>query len=713
MQALLGPTGVGLEPEAVIACLQVFSKECVDTEALKLADSKLLMHMGIPAGHALKIHHYTYPAKSVANAFTQTDLPTPATLDTPPSLNTKPENTAPAIIDQEHPQPQTTNATSPASTPTTQPPTGLQSTETTTTTTTATPATPTTVPAHQEQTVTTPTPPQPPTELQSTETTQAPDSAGVPQDSQLMQQTVQAPETTAPPPPGDTESLASTVLAEQESPKEPEPPVVLPGDEPKPPPPKTTGFPLVTVGVSGCQSSKIHKAIAQLFGGEKNVKAVPPWKGRRFQETGFHSGGLAGSAAFVLGPTLSLAATDVEQWQADMNVFLEDNFVDVFLFCVGGCDSRYDPAWLDRIPQNIKVVVLVVDVDLGKELYENIQSRSRPDTIVRGMTAETSLPPPKCTSCGSDDIQLRRKTNVWTCADCDTRGSMAVPANFTAADNLKLLNSFKPQHDLVKTQDATKGNYCILNMTANSPPLTEVSVDFVFFHGLDGNAISTWTNPKKEFWPAAWLPKTVPKCRVWAVGYPASSVGNGCFTSLQAVGRKLSRALSQLQVGTHNPLIFVGHSMGGLVLKRILWEARDWGGMGFFGNIVGVSFWGTPHYGSHLANYVSFFNIGSEAISLLRENLNEHELNELHTQFIKMRIKSRSFWETGLTSPTGLTSGVLRVVDEMSSRTDIKTDEWSPVPGANHMNVCKPSDVHSCPFPEFKEWLLRELQKCI
>merc|ERR1711964_205373 len=46
------------------------------------------------------------------------------------------------------------------------------------------------------------------------------------------------------------------------------------------------------------------------------------------------------------------------------------------------------------------------------------------------------------------------------------------------------------------------------------------TVDIVFVHGLNGDAIESWTDPDtKSFWPKDFLPNDTPEARVMTFGY--------------------------------------------------------------------------------------------------------------------------------------------------------------------------------------------------
>jgi len=95
-------------------------------------------------------------------------------------------------------------------------------------------------------------------------------------------------------------------------------------------------------------------------------------------------------------------------------------------------------------------------------------------------------------------------------------------------------------------------------------------------HGLTGNRETTWTDKATGvFWPAHLLRNDVPKTRILTFGYDAdithfwASASQNCIRN-HAVN--LANALAQLRERTeteNRPLIFVTHSLGGLVFEDV------------------------------------------------------------------------------------------------------------------------------------------------
>ncbi|NEP33398.1 MULTISPECIES: alpha/beta fold hydrolase [unclassified Moorena] len=126
--------------------------------------------------------------------------------------------------------------------------------------------------------------------------------------------------------------------------------------------------------------------------------------------------------------------------------------------------------------------------------------------------------------------------------------------------------------------------------------------DVIFVHGLGGDALSTWHPQERRdddnFWPA-WLGQDLSDVGIWSLAYevqPFRWKGN----SMPLVDRATNSLdlLDSYEIGDR-PIIFVTHSMGGLLVKQMLRSARDFGKWeAIASGTRGIVFLSTPHSGS-------------------------------------------------------------------------------------------------------------------
>lgn len=103
----------------------------------------------------------------------------------------------------------------------------------------------------------------------------------------------------------------------------------------------------------------------------------------------------------------------------------------------------------------------------------------------------------------------------------------------------------------------------------------------MFVHGLGGDSRKTWSshNDPASYWPAQWLPREpgFERARIHTFGYDTKFLtGNGNCLNINHIGRLLFGELSDsLIIGSSKTrIIFVAHSMGGLIVKKALMLAK-------------------------------------------------------------------------------------------------------------------------------------------
>nr|WSX75200.1 S1 RNA-binding domain-containing protein [Streptomyces sp. NBC_00899] len=216
-------------------------------------------------------------------------------------------------------------------------------------------------------------------------------------------------------------------------------------------------------------------------------------------------------------------------------------------------------------------------------------------------------------------------------------------------------------------------------------------LDVVFLHGLDGHPKKSWTAGKKDFWPR-WLAEDVSGVAVWSVGYDAWSSGwRGHAIPMEDRMINVLASLQLKRVG-ERPLVFVTHSMGGLIVKEALLYAA-YGGTEFasFAEMTrAVVFLGTPHNGSGLTKTVDALGKiyrGTDAVKDLRSN--GAHLRQLSTRYQNWVHDSTTGIQHLVFFETRPTKG-FQVVDAASA--DPALPKVQPVGvDADHVAICKPS----------------------
>jgi hypothetical protein len=140
--------------------------------------------------------------------------------------------------------------------------------------------------------------------------------------------------------------------------------------------------------------------------------------------------------------------------------------------------------------------------------------------------------------------------------------------------------------------------------------------DLVFVHGLLGGAFKTWRQSDSEqkletytrCWPQKWLADDINNIRILAVNYQTflSNWNIECPETIFSLKQRSSQLLNDLircKIG-HKPIIWVTHSMGGLLVKQMLTDISE-SNDSEFKNILeqtkGIIFYSVPHRGSEMA----------------------------------------------------------------------------------------------------------------
>ncbi|KAK7946085.1 uncharacterized protein PG986_010406 [Apiospora aurea] len=140
-------------------------------------------------------------------------------------------------------------------------------------------------------------------------------------------------------------------------------------------------------------------------------------------------------------------------------------------------------------------------------------------------------------------------------------------------------------------------------------------VDIVFVHGLRGSSIGTWSR-RGICWPRDLLKDDLPNARVLTFGWDtriANATTPASQDSLFGHAGTLLQDLRRFRGDNTYPVIFIAHSLGGLLVKQMLIKAATYQRderHGSLGNpslyTKGIVFMGTPHRGSDAQSYGQF-----------------------------------------------------------------------------------------------------------
>ena len=236
------------------------------------------------------------------------------------------------------------------------------------------------------------------------------------------------------------------------------------------------------------------------------------------------------------------------------------------------------------------------------------------------------------------------------------------------------------------------------------PPKESHTLDVVFVHGLGGSWNDTWITSTGVLWPKEWLAFDVPNARILSYGYPNDKAFWDEHAGRMSLADRADNFFLQLKwrdVGQTRPAIFLGHSMGGLVIKQLITrlhrsDVDDHLRKRMLANVRGVVFYGTPHLGG---NPTAWYNVltyfGSESVKILEPF--SKDLIYLNDEFLKLNIRTLSFAES---RPF---NGVI-VVPKASASIGVPEHKCYVI-DADHVEICKPTNTDGVLYLESVDFI--------
>ncbi|PVH68527.1 hypothetical protein DL98DRAFT_542347 [Cadophora sp. DSE1049] len=250
------------------------------------------------------------------------------------------------------------------------------------------------------------------------------------------------------------------------------------------------------------------------------------------------------------------------------------------------------------------------------------------------------------------------------------------------------------------------------------------------------SAIEQQGSPGAEcFWPEELLPRDFPNIRVLTYGYE-SNVSHFCNGAANQMtisqhGRTLLEGLTDERRDCgHRPIIFIAHSLGGLLVKDAIIESRKYSPETTervaFQRCHAIMFFGTPHLGSGaahwgvlLSNIVEALGVGfSTYKGVLRQLAPDSEkLESLTREFNDIlnatlpveKIKIYSFQEgKGISAIKAFDGKVVPDHSSWLNRRDVERNAFIP---ENHMNMCRFKHGNDAGYRLFKNGLQRYLDE--
>lgn len=267
----------------------------------------------------------------------------------------------------------------------------------------------------------------------------------------------------------------------------------------------------------------------------------------------------------------------------------------------------------------------------------------------------------------------------------------------------------------------------------------EPAYDIIFVHGLQGHPRGTWAKKVNEshavrhyppanntgvdetgssaccnsgdiFWPGHILPHDLPNCRILSWGYDTFVTRGWSSTNQNNLFAHAKDFLFTLERSRplKRPIIFLAHSLGGIMVKEVLRRSeisREPTLQDIINSTVGIVFFGTPHRGSPgLANLAEtvrrtaslILRVDSNSTILRVLGVDSPELELCHESFItqwrERNFRVKTFQEAYGLVGVNITRYSGKVVPDASSLLGDPREHAESI-SANHMDMVRFADA--------------------
>ncbi|KAB5540561.1 hypothetical protein GE09DRAFT_1205853 [Coniochaeta sp. 2T2.1] len=240
-----------------------------------------------------------------------------------------------------------------------------------------------------------------------------------------------------------------------------------------------------------------------------------------------------------------------------------------------------------------------------------------------------------------------------------------------------------------------------------------ITADIVTIHGLTGHFMKTWTTEDDISWPRDLLLKmttALGATRTMTFGYAAGQLGTKLDLDIEDAAWQLIHGLERVRSTSEQricPLIFVVHSLGGLVLKKALIISNNALSLRhILWSVEGITFLATPHRGSALADVADkilrFAAVGGGPQRFVKAlKMRSPELSAIAEEFRQIvnqrRLPVASFYELHAFKAIPCMTSV--VVTKDSAVLHIPTEKLFGVE-RDHRNIAKYEDAHDEVFQQ-------------
>jgi pimeloyl-ACP methyl ester carboxylesterase len=210
----------------------------------------------------------------------------------------------------------------------------------------------------------------------------------------------------------------------------------------------------------------------------------------------------------------------------------------------------------------------------------------------------------------------------------------------------------------------------------------------IFVHGFASDGISAWTSSTGSYWPEL-LSKdpTFDGADIFVYSYPT---GPTATLSIDELAEDMRRTLTAKGVTTHKKIIFLSHSMGGLITRAYLLKNRE-----VADRISFVYFFSTPTSGSQIASIAHLIFSGTQIAKMINMNPEDY-LADLQRQWLAAGFKFPSHCAYEKKPTMGVALAV-----SMASAVQLCSKAADPI-DADHFSIVKPESEDAPQYLAFQ-----------
>jgi hypothetical protein len=216
----------------------------------------------------------------------------------------------------------------------------------------------------------------------------------------------------------------------------------------------------------------------------------------------------------------------------------------------------------------------------------------------------------------------------------------------------------------------------------------EADTVIVFVHGVMGDGLSTWTSESDTYWPTMLTTDhTFDGADIFVYSYPT---GFWATLSIDELAENMRSVLAAEGVSNYSRIVFLSHSMGGLVTRAYLLKNRNVADHTFF-----AYFFSTPTAGSQIASIAQYLSSNPQFNKMQPLNAEDY-LADLLRQWLAAGFSFPSYCAYEKRATKGLS-----LVVNMGSAVVLCTKAVDPI-DADHIGIVKPITQNSAPYVAFK-----------